>query len=91
MGTKHGVLEYRSTEIDYTILPSGNMAEITPMMTKFLARRYDYPNIPINERARRALFTVDTNLFFDPRADIGDDPVEPPVRYPKSRIDKRYE
>ncbi len=91
MEIKFGEMIYQSTEIQNTIHPSGSMTAYTPRMLKFACKRYGMKDLPINERVRRALFSIDTSLFLNPEADTYLDTNEDPRSYPDIINDERFD
>ncbi len=67
MEVEYGKLHYRSDTIQYVISPAGYVTRMTPKMAQLANDRYEHSDISISERVRRAIFSVDTGLFFNPQ------------------------
>ena len=70
MAVKYGSLSYQATEIQCSIKPSGSFGWLTPRLLKLYGDRFGYATIPINERVRRALFSMECYLSFDVQAPL---------------------
>ena len=70
MAEKSGSLAYQATEIKCSIKPSGSFGWLTPRLLKLYGDRFGYATIPINERVRRALFSVECDMTFDDQAPL---------------------
>ena len=70
MAVKYGSLSYQATEIRCSIKPSGSFGWLTPRLLKLYGDRFGFATIPINERVRRALFSVECYLSFDVQAPL---------------------
>ncbi len=70
MAEKSGKLLYRATEIQCCIRSSGIFGWFTPKMLKLYGKRFNYAEIPIDERVRRAIFAVQCDGRFDVQAPL---------------------
>ncbi len=70
MAEKFGALSYRTTEIQCCIEPCGDFAWLTPKMLKLYGKRFNFAEIPINERVRRAIYAVECDGRFNVQASL---------------------
>ncbi len=91
MEIKYGSMFYKTSELKYIINPLGDYDILTPQMAKFKNKRYDFADIPLNERVRRALFVLETGLRFNPHAPLEPSTIKVPNPYPNTFYDERFE
>ena len=90
MKLNHNHISFVTNEIEYMISPSGAMTSFSPKIQKIVNQQYGCAVIPLNELVRRAIFSVETGLFFDPQAELGSDIIKDPKTYPEILYDERY-
>ena len=91
MEKRIGELIYQSTEFQCVIHPSGITMPYTSRMQKFACKRFGFEDVPLNERVRRAIFSVETGLLFNPEANSYLDTNEDPRSYPDVLDDERFD
>ena len=91
MEAKLGEMIYQSTDFQNTIHPTGTSMIHTPKLLKFACKRFGFADLPLNERVRRGVFSVQTGLFFNPEADTYLDTNEDPRSYPDTLNDERFD
>ena len=67
---KFGSFSLQTEAMLYSIESSGGRNWMTPKMYSFWAKKYNFAEIPINERARRAYFTSQTGGWFSAQSDL---------------------
>ena len=67
---KFGSFSLQTEAMLYSIGASGGRNWMTPKMYSFLVKKYNFAEIPINERARRAYFTSQTGGWFSAQSDL---------------------
>ncbi len=81
---------YDTDALNYVSDSSGRTIMTTPKMAKFRNERYEYADIPLNERIRRVVFTAETGLTFNPQAPQGPYTIQVPETYPDTLYDERF-
>ena len=91
MEKRQGEMIYDTNVIQYSIIPSGELINVTSRMLKFFNQRFGFVDIPINERVRRFIFSSETSLMFSPEGTLDADILESENTYPNTIYDKHFE
>ena len=65
---KFGSFTLQTEAMLYDIVSSGSARFMTPRMYRLWAKKYDFADLPINERVRRAEFVSQTGAWFDAKS-----------------------